>query len=238
MAGLFSAYMFVPHVARRIKRFMDPASGDTFQVDIAMESFARGGWFGQGPGEGMVKRILPDSHTDFVFAVAAEEFGIILCLVMLSLFAFIVLRSLTRAYAQRGPVHALRCLGPCDPVRHPVGDQHGGEPASDSGEGHDAAVHVLWRLLDDLAGLRHGHDAGADAAAPAHRDGGDRRADRGAAVTLERERRTEPRADVGCLKPWTIAPLILLAAGGTGGHLFPAEALGVVLIRRGFACAS
>jgi cell division protein FtsW len=98
MAGLFSAYMFVPHVARRIKRFMDPASGDTFQVDMATESFARGSWFGQGPGEGTVKRILPDSHTDFVFAVAAEEFGVILCLALVALFAFIVLRSLKAAY--------------------------------------------------------------------------------------------------------------------------------------------
>ena len=97
--GLFSAYLLVPHVAGRIKRFMDPASGDTFQVDLAMESFVRGGWFGQGPGEGTVKRLLPDSHTDFVFAVAAEEFGIILCLALLALFAFIVLRSLSRAYA-------------------------------------------------------------------------------------------------------------------------------------------
>ena len=97
--GLFGAYMLVPHVAGRIKRFMDPASGDTFQVDMAMESFTHGGWFGQGPGEGTVKRILPDSHTDFVFAVAAEEFGIILCLALLALFAFIVIRALSRAYA-------------------------------------------------------------------------------------------------------------------------------------------
>jgi cell division protein FtsW len=96
--GLFGAYLFVPHVARRIKRFMDPASGDTFQVDMATESFARGGWLGQGPGEGTVKRILPDSHTDFVFAVAAEEFGIILCLALVALFAFIVIRSLKAAY--------------------------------------------------------------------------------------------------------------------------------------------
>lgn len=96
--GLFGAYMMVPHVAGRIQRFMDPASGDTFQVDMAMESFTHGGWFGQGPGEGTVKRILPDSHTDFVFAVAAEEFGIILCLALLALFAFIVIRALSRAY--------------------------------------------------------------------------------------------------------------------------------------------
>ncbi|MEW6768818.1 MAG: putative lipid II flippase FtsW [Pseudomonadota bacterium] len=96
--GLLAAYFMVPHVAGRIKRFMDPSSGDTFQVDTALESFMKGGWFGQGPGEGTVKRVLPDSHTDFVFAVAAEEFGIILCLALLALFAFIVIRALTRAY--------------------------------------------------------------------------------------------------------------------------------------------
>lgn len=98
-AGLFSAYLFVPHVAGRIKRFMNPGSGDTFQVDTAMEAFYNGGWFGLGPGEGIAKRSLPDSHTDFVFAVAAEEFGIILCLAMLTLFAFVVIRTLSRAYS-------------------------------------------------------------------------------------------------------------------------------------------
>jgi cell division protein FtsW len=97
--GLFTAYLFVPHVAGRIKRFMNPASGDTFQVDTAMEAFGNGGWFGLGPGEGIAKRSLPDSHTDFVFAVAAEEFGIILCLALLALFAFVVVRALSRAYA-------------------------------------------------------------------------------------------------------------------------------------------
>jgi cell division protein FtsW len=98
-AGLFGAYLLVPHVAGRIKRFMDPASGDTFQVDTAMEAFGNGGWFGLGPGEGIAKRSLPDSHTDFVFAVGAEEFGIVLCLAIVALFAFIVIRALTRAYA-------------------------------------------------------------------------------------------------------------------------------------------
>ena len=73
--GLAAAYFTVPHVAQRIKRFLDPSSGDTFQIDTALEAFAQGGWFGRGPGEGTVKRILPDSHADFVFAVAAEEFG-------------------------------------------------------------------------------------------------------------------------------------------------------------------
>src|ERR1700743_2868555 len=98
-AGLFGAYLLVPHVAARIKHFMNPASGDTFQVDTAMEAFYNGGWFGLGPGEGIAKRSLPDSHTDFGFRVGAEEFGIVLGLLLLSLFAFIVIRALLRAYA-------------------------------------------------------------------------------------------------------------------------------------------
>lgn len=95
--GLTAAYFTVPHVARRFKRFIDPSSGDTFQIDNAVESFVRGGWFGQGPGEGVVKRILPDSHADFIFAVAAEEFGVVLCIVLVALFTFIVVRALSRA---------------------------------------------------------------------------------------------------------------------------------------------
>ncbi len=96
--GLAAAYFTVPHVAQRIKRFLDPSSGDTFQIDTALEAFAKGGWLGRGPGEGTVKRILPDSHADFVFAVAAEEFGIVLCLILLALFAFIVVRALLHAF--------------------------------------------------------------------------------------------------------------------------------------------
>ena len=102
-AGLTVAFFTVPHVAQRINRFIDPASGDTFNIDIATKSFIRGGWFGRGPGEGTIKRILPEGHTDFVFAVAAEEFGVVLCLILVSLFAFIVIRSLTKAMRTEDP---------------------------------------------------------------------------------------------------------------------------------------
>lgn len=95
--GLTAAYLFLPHVTARVDRFLDPSSGDTYQIDTAMESFLSGGWFGRGPGEGTVKRILPDSHTDFIFAVVAEEFGVIMCLVLVSVFAFIVIRGLLHA---------------------------------------------------------------------------------------------------------------------------------------------
>jgi cell division protein FtsW len=97
LVGIAAAYEFLPHVRARIERFLDKDSGDTFQVDTAMESFSRGGWLGRGPGEGSVKRILPDAHTDFIFAVTAEEFGIVVCLGLLILFAFIVLRGLSLA---------------------------------------------------------------------------------------------------------------------------------------------
>ena len=109
--GLIGATIMIPHVAARIKRFLDPASGDTFQVDTAVESFMRGGWFGRGPGEGTIKRVLPDSHADFVFAVAAEEFGIVLCLALVALFAFIVLRALTNAMRNTDPFSRFATAG-------------------------------------------------------------------------------------------------------------------------------
>ena len=111
LVGLAAAYATLPHVARRIQRFIDPASGDTFNVDQALESFLRGGWFGRGPGEGTIKRILPEAHTDFVFAVAAEEFGIVLCLVLLALFAFVVVRALSRALNDEDPFRRFAVAG-------------------------------------------------------------------------------------------------------------------------------
>jgi cell division protein FtsW len=109
--GLTTAYFTVPHVARRIQRFLDPGSGDTFNIDIATESFMRGGWFGRGPGEGTVKRLLPESHTDFVYSVAAEEFGVALCLVIAALFAFIVIRALVRALRNDDPFTRFAAAG-------------------------------------------------------------------------------------------------------------------------------
>jgi cell division protein FtsW len=109
--GLAGAYFTVPHVARRIKRFLDPSSGDTYNIDVALESFTRGGWFGRGPGEGTIKRLLPESHTDFVFAVAAEEFGIILCLVLAALFALVVIRSLRHAIHNEDPFSRFATAG-------------------------------------------------------------------------------------------------------------------------------
>ncbi|MFC5387496.1 putative lipid II flippase FtsW [Aquamicrobium segne] len=96
IVGLFAAYEFFPHVAGRIDRFLT-GEGDTFQVDMGHEALVNGGWLGLGPGEGTIKRLIPDSHADFVFAVAGEEFGLISCMVIAAIFAFIVLRGLSVA---------------------------------------------------------------------------------------------------------------------------------------------
>jgi cell division protein FtsW len=93
-AGL--AYVLFPHVQSRVHRFLDPQAGDNFQVDVALQAFGHGGLLGRGPGEGRLKTVLPDAHADFVFAVAGEEFGLVMCLVILALFAFVVVRGMLR----------------------------------------------------------------------------------------------------------------------------------------------
>ena len=85
------------HVASRVNRFLSPESADTHQVDRAAEAIAAGGLFGRGPGEGVMKRHVPDLHTDFIYSVAAEEYGLIFSLLLISLFAFLVVRGLLKA---------------------------------------------------------------------------------------------------------------------------------------------
>ena len=100
-----------PHVAGRINRFLDPESGDNFQIMTAMQSFERGGWSGTGPGEGIMKRVLPDSHTDFVFAVVGEEFGILLCLLIVALFTVLVMRGLMQALRRNSAFERMAVAG-------------------------------------------------------------------------------------------------------------------------------
>ncbi|KCZ48355.1 hypothetical protein HY3_03595 [Hyphomonas pacifica] len=86
-------YMLLPHVRVRINSFIDPSSADTYQIDKAAEAIGRGGLFGVGPGEGQVKLHLPDAHTDFIFAVMAEEYGLIAALVLMSIFVLVIIRG-------------------------------------------------------------------------------------------------------------------------------------------------
>lgn len=94
------AFFVLPHVRDRMLLFWT-GKGDTGQITKAMQAFGNGGLFGRGPGEGRVKNTLPDAHADFVFAVAGEEFGFLICLVILGLFCFVVVRGLVRLLGER-----------------------------------------------------------------------------------------------------------------------------------------
>jgi cell division protein FtsW len=108
--GAVMAYTLFPHVRSRVIRFWD-GTGDNYQVTTALEAFGNGGLMGRGPGEGHVKDILPDAHADFVFAVAGEEFGMLICVVILAVFAFIVLRGLLRLLREQDLFVVLSCTG-------------------------------------------------------------------------------------------------------------------------------
>jgi cell division protein FtsW len=109
--SVFAAYQWLPHVTDRINRFLDPNTGDSYQVRRSLEAFMSGGLWGKGPGEGTVKDVLPDAHSDFVFAVAGEEFGLVACVLIIGLFAFIVLRGFSRLLQEREPFVLLAATG-------------------------------------------------------------------------------------------------------------------------------
>ena len=100
-AGLgWGLYSLLPHVRQRVNAFLFPDSYDTYQIDKAREAIERGGMFGVGPGEGAVKRVLPDAHTDFIYSVAGEEFGLILCVLLVLMFAVISVKGVVGASKQ------------------------------------------------------------------------------------------------------------------------------------------
>ncbi len=97
LAGILAlvvAFFVFPHFHTRVMQFVASENEVSYQVKKAMEAFENGNLFGRGPGEGVVKLNIPDAHTDFIFAVAGEEFGLILCLILVGLFAAIVIRSM------------------------------------------------------------------------------------------------------------------------------------------------
>lgn len=100
---LFGAYAFFPHFAKRIDAFVNPDEGaghGTYQIERALQSLLEGGWFGRGPGESLAKKLIPDAHADYIFSAAAGEFGILFCLCLVGLIAFIVIRALMGAQRQ------------------------------------------------------------------------------------------------------------------------------------------
>jgi cell division protein FtsW len=105
------AYQNSDHFARRIDGFLSPEVDPTTQLGYATNAIREGGFFGVGVGEGEVKWSLPDAHTDFIIAVAAEEYGLVLVLVIIALYATVVVRSLVRLMRERDPFIRLAGTG-------------------------------------------------------------------------------------------------------------------------------
>jgi cell division protein FtsW len=95
--GVVSLYFMFSHMRDRLSRFLSPETTDTHQIDRASEAIRAGGLVGRGIGEGVMKRHVPDLHTDFIYSVGAEEFGLVLSLIMIGLYAFIVIRGMRKA---------------------------------------------------------------------------------------------------------------------------------------------
>lgn len=111
IAGAVLAYLFVPHVTSRIDRFVDPDQGDTYQIERAIDAFEAGGLLGAGPAEGQVKLRLPDAHTDFILAVVGEEYGLLGCLLIATLFLALVIRALWKSLSCVDPFARLASAG-------------------------------------------------------------------------------------------------------------------------------
>lgn len=92
--GLVVFYFTLPHFHARVDQFLYGSDETSYQINRAMEAFQHGNLVGQGPGEGTVKLLIPDAHTDFIFAVAGEEYGVWMCLIIIILFAVIIVRAL------------------------------------------------------------------------------------------------------------------------------------------------
>jgi cell division protein FtsW len=104
-------YQLFPHARERVDAFLNPAGDAAYQVNRALDAIAAGGAFGRGPGEGVIKRSLPDAHADFVFAVAAEEFGLLASLGLIALFGVLAFRGLSRASRLNEPFEQLAASG-------------------------------------------------------------------------------------------------------------------------------
>ena len=105
------AYSSSEHFARRIDGFLNPELDPTTQLGFAANAIREGGFFGVGVGEGQVKWSLPDAHTDFIIAVAAEEYGLVLVLFIIALYCGLVVRSLLRLVRERDPFIRLAGTG-------------------------------------------------------------------------------------------------------------------------------
>ncbi len=113
IAGLSSTYFFLPHVTARVDKFLshDKTIDTQQQAHHAAMAIAHGGFFGRGPGEGIVKRTVPDMHTDFVYSASAEEYGLWLSLILIALFTLLTLRGLYKALKLSDPFEQVAAAG-------------------------------------------------------------------------------------------------------------------------------
>lgn len=109
--GIVISYIALPHFAARIDKFLDPQGRESYQIDKAQEALSSGGFFGVGPGEGKVKATIPDSHTDFIFAVIGEEMGLFVLLIMVGIFAFITIRGFSKIQETKDLFITFSCAG-------------------------------------------------------------------------------------------------------------------------------
>jgi cell division protein FtsW len=219
VAGLASTYFLFQHVASRVDRFFShDKTLDTHQVDRAAQAIAAGGLFGRGPGEGIMKREVPDMHTDFIYSASAEEYGLWFSLILIALFMFLTLRGLFKALRLSDPFEQVAAAGLFVLV------------------GMQAFINVAVNLnLMPTKGMT----------LPFISYGGSSMLamglTMGMALALTRRRAPMRRAAASprpAPLPDNAAPgggkLAVVAAGGTGGHLFPAQALAQALVARGW----
>ena len=211
VVGIVLAYFFYDVATARIDEFLF-GTGDNFQTDNAMRTLTAGGLFGMGPGGGTRKFGLPEPHTDYIFSVIGEEFGLIACLAIAALYLGIVARVLIKLLDEDFELRHPRRGGPRGRVRAAGADQHDGQRPARAVQGHDPAVHQLWRQLDAGAVDRHGLAARLHAPEPVSHP---------LALCGEVERGVADYMN------------FVLAAGGTGGHMVPAHALAAELRSRG-----
>jgi cell division protein FtsW len=159
VVGCAAIYVAFEHVQKRVNGFLNPQTGETYQTDRALDAIASGNFLGKGPGEGSIKDFLPDAHTDFIYSVAAEEFGLIASVGLIGLFCILIVppRRGLPAIGSYGSFHLNRLSG---------GDQFGCEPQLDAGQRHDLTFHLVWRLIYLGVSRNHRTGLGFDAQAP------------------------------------------------------------------------
>lgn len=111
LTGLVGLFFIQPHFRNRLLGFFNPDADSAYQVTRAKMAIANGGVWGEGLNEGVMKRRIPDLHTDFIYSVVAEEYGLWLTLIIIGIFAFLIVRGLLKAMAMQDPFRQIATCG-------------------------------------------------------------------------------------------------------------------------------